>query len=130
MCDRISQEDLEIFLLFLALRRARVIFKPMVWSTEGRPRPETSRLLDAAVRTVRSRRRRRDEDAAALQQRWRHEITVAIQRRKAAMLKAVLPQHSDRQEWLARGGAPRICTTLRPLDDGADGVVECDGCEE
>ena len=105
-----------------------MIFKPMVWSTEGRPHPETSRLLDAAVRTVRSRRG--DVDAVALQQRRRHEITVAIQRRKAAMLKAVLPQRSDRQEWLARGGAPRICTTLRPLGDGTDGVVECDGCEE
>eukprot|EP00973_Karenia_brevis_P008004 1085292-Karenia_brevis.AAC.1 len=54
------------------------------------------------------RRRKGEEEAVSLHQRWRHEITVAIQRRKAAMLRAVIPRRNDRQEWLACGGCPQI----------------------
>ena len=59
-----------------ALRRAGVIFKPMVWSAEGRPHPETVRVMDCTVRMVRSRRG--EEAAAELSRRWRHEIAIAI----------------------------------------------------
>ena len=39
--------------LFPALRRAGVVFRPMVWSAEGRPHAQTTRMLQAAVRIVR-----------------------------------------------------------------------------
>ena len=35
--------------------------------------------------------------------RWRHEIGVVIQRRKAAMVRAVIPRAQARQDWLQRG---------------------------
>ena len=35
--------------------------------------------------------------------RWRHEIQIAIQRRRAAMARAVLPKSSAREEWLLLG---------------------------
>jgi hypothetical protein len=88
--------------LLPSLRRAGVIFQPMVWSTEGRPHPATVRVLESALRMVRLRRG--EEAAVELRGRWRHEITVAIQRRKAAMMRAVMPGRTRRQEWLARGG--------------------------
>ena len=84
-----------------ALRRAGVIFQPMVWSAEGRPHPATVRVLECALRTIRARKGL--EAAAHLRTRWRHEISVAIQRRKAAMIRAALPARSRRQEWLASG---------------------------
>ena len=73
----------------------------MVWSAEGRPHPETVRMLQASVRMVRSRKG--EEDAVHLRSPWQHEIGVAIQRRKAAMIRAVLPCRNARQEWLERG---------------------------
>ena len=40
----------------------------------------------------------------AFRARWKHEIGVAIQRRMAAMLRAVLPKERGRQAWLAGAG--------------------------
>ena len=84
----------------------------MVWSAEGRPHPAAVRVMDCTVRQVRTRRGQ--EAADELQARWRHEIAVALQRRKAAMLRAVLPSRGPRQEWLARGGwlGPSTLPTL------------------
>ena len=85
-----------------ALQRAGVIFQPLVWSAEGRPHPATVRVLESALKMVRSRKGA--EAAAELRGRWRHEITIAIQRRKAAMIRAAMPKQSGRQDWLERGG--------------------------
>ena len=87
-----------------ALRRAGVVFQPLVWSAEGRPHPATTRILDCVIRAVSGRRGK--EAAEDLRARWRHEIAIALQRRKAAMLRAVLPRGTWRQEWLARGSGP------------------------
>ena len=87
-----------------ALRRAGVVFQPMVWSAEGRPHPATVRVLESTLKIVRARKS--IECAAELRSRWRHEIAIAIQRRKAAMIRAVLPDRSSQREWLARGGLP------------------------
>ena len=86
-----------------ALRRAGDIFQPMVGSTEGQPHPATVRVLDCAVRQVRSKRG--EEAATELGKRWRHDLCGALQRRKAAIIRAVLPDRTRRCEWLARGGA-------------------------
>ena len=52
-----------------ALRRAGVIFQPLVWSAEGRPHPATVRILECALRMVRARRG--EEAVAELRGRWR-----------------------------------------------------------
>jgi hypothetical protein len=69
---------------------------------------------------------RRGEDAAAeLKARWKHEIAVAIQRRKAAMIRAVLPARTLRQEWLAQGGWPdgeRQLPSLHPEGEDLEGA--------
>ena len=85
-----------------ALRRAGIIFQPYVLSQEGRPHPAAVRLLECSIRAVRSRRG--EEAAAELRARWRHEISVAIQRRKAAMIRAALPDRGLRSDWMERGG--------------------------
>ena len=94
-----------------ALRRAGVVFQPVVWSAEGRPHPATVRVMDCTVRMVRTRRG--PEAAAELQARWRHEVAIALQRRRAAMLRAVLPARGQRQEWLARGGRLEVSDDAR-----------------
>ena len=85
-----------------ALRRAGVISQPMVFSAEGRPHPATVRTMECTLRMVRARRG--EEAEAELRARWRHEVAVAIQRRKAAMMRACLPDRTRRREWLACGG--------------------------
>ena len=41
--------------------------------------------------------------AKSLQRRWKHEIQIALLRRRAAMTRAVLPNPSARAEWLLSG---------------------------
>ena len=68
------------------------------------------------------RRRRGLVVATELRARWQHEIVVAIQRRKAAMIRACLPSSPLRQEWLAQGGAAGEAgdgNMLPPLDPDA-----------
>ena len=52
-----------------ALRRAGVIFQPLVWSAEGRPHPATVRVMESALRMVRTRKGA--EAAADFRDRWR-----------------------------------------------------------
>jgi len=88
--------------ILYVLRQVGVIFQPMVWSAGGCPHPATVRVMECSVRAVKSRHG--TSAAEDLRRRWRHEIAVAIQRRKAAMIRAALPEKSLRQEWLANGG--------------------------
>ena len=84
-----------------ALRRAGVIFQPLVWSAEGRPHPATVRVMESALRMVRTRKGA--EAAADLRDRWRHEITIAILRRRAAMSRSVVPRRTTWEEWMLAG---------------------------
>ena len=59
------------------------------------------RALECTIRKVRIKKG--EDEAACLRERWAHEIGVAIQRRKAAMMRAVMPARSRRQDWLAAG---------------------------
>ena len=54
--------------------------------------------------------------------RWRHEITVAILRRRAAMTRAVLPRSNPRARWLMAGHSDgeAAVTTRAPQLDGDD----------
>ena len=84
------------------LAAAGISFRPMVWTAEGRPHPAASRTLRYAARLA-STRGGGEAEAQGFLSRWRHEIQVAIQRRRAAMARAVLPQSSTREEWLLHG---------------------------
>ena len=100
--------------LFPALRRAGVVFQPMVWSAEGRPHPAVVRTMEAVVRLVRTKKGL--AAAAHLRARWRHEIAIAIQRRKAAMIRACLPAAVPRRLWLQGRGQASGSTQLPPLE--------------
>lgn len=80
-------------------------FQPLVWSAEGRPRPATTRVLACATKQV--WRQADCVDGSCFAERWRHEIGIAIQRRKAAMIRMVLPSRDVRREWLLSGRLDR-----------------------
>ena len=101
------------------LASAGISFRPLVWTSEGRPHPAATRTLRYAAGLA-TARGGSEADKAGLLRRWRHELQVAIQRRKAAMARAVLPRMSARATWLLTGfveGVP--CSEARepPLDE-------------
>ena len=57
--------------------------------------------------TKRFARRKGLQAAQQFKAKWKHEIAIAIQRRKAAMLRAVLPSLTGRQAWLEGRGEDR-----------------------
>ncbi len=83
------------------LSRAGITFQPMVWSTEGRPHPATTRVLEFALKAA--ARKHGADQVARLRSRWLHEIGIELQRRKAAMMRACLPARGARQTWLLAG---------------------------
>ena len=83
------------------LRQAGITFQPMVWSCEGRPHPATVRIMEFTLAAI--GRKLGAEQVPRIRERWRHEIAVAIQRRKAAMIRSCLPLRGLRQEWLLSG---------------------------
>ena len=72
------------------LQAANIAFRPMVWSADGRPHPAVVRTLKFAA-DLAARRHGGGQATEGLLKRWRHEIGVAIMRRRAAMVRAVLP---------------------------------------
>ena len=113
------------------LRDAGIGFRPMVWTSDGVPHPAAQRTLafaaDIAARKMGTSRK-------ALVKRWSHEVTVAILRRRAAMVRECLPKQTERERWLLGGsiGADVVPWTgrrgegkLRQLDDtGGDSTVD------
>ena len=83
------------------LDRAGVTFQPLVWSTEGRPHPATTRVLEFALQAA--ARKLGADQISQLRARWLHEIAVTLQRRKAAMMRACLPARRARETWLLTG---------------------------
>ena len=55
--------------------------------------------------------------------RWKHEITIAIMRRRAAMSRSVLPRRSAWEDWLLAGVSEQP-----PTDD--DRRSELDAADE
>jgi len=88
------------------LGQAGIVFRPMVWTADGRPHPAVMRTLRYAAGIAVSRSGR-DTTAKALVSRWQHEIQIAILRRRAAMSRAVLPKPTSRELWLLTGLADR-----------------------
>ena len=83
------------------LHAANIAFRPMIWSADGRPHPAVTRTLKYAADIA--ARKRGGVAASALLVRWKHEITVAIVRRRAAMIRAVLPKTGAKQLWTMTG---------------------------
>ena len=83
------------------LARENVGFRPMVWSAEGRSHPVVGRVLAYAADLA--TRKHPDACGKTFVQRWRREIAVAIQKRKARMFKACLPAPTRRSRQLLWG---------------------------
>ena len=97
------------------------------WTADARPHPAVTRTLKFVAETA-ARRRGGQVSAMALQARWKHEITVAIMRRRAAMARAVLPKMRPREIWLLTGHTEATASSdarSPELDDEAGG--ESDG---
>ncbi len=107
------------------LASAGIAFRPLVWTSEGRPHPAATRTLRYAAGLA-AARGGSEADAAGLLRRWRHELRVAIQRRRAAMARAVLPRATAREMWLLTGftgAVPSSDGRAPPLDDGISGTA-------
>ena len=110
------------------LAAAGIVFRPMVWTTCGRPHPAVTRTLKFA--SEQAAHRSESAEPKAILGRWRHEIQVALLRRRAAMARAVLPQMGDREAWLLTG----YCGAVPASDRRTSlltGTIEAEGqCDE
>jgi plasmid replication initiation protein len=88
----------------IELRNAGIVFRPMVWTADGRPHPAATRTLKYAAELAASRNSQQ-ASASSLLGRWRHEVQISILRRRAGMHRAVLPRPSKYEEWLLTGTA-------------------------
>eukprot|EP00973_Karenia_brevis_P047960 6655894-Karenia_brevis.AAC.1 len=75
----------------------------MVWTADGRPHAAVMRTLAYAADIA--ARRQGGIDKAGFLARWKHELSVAILRRRAAMARACLPRKTAREMWLLTGSA-------------------------
>ena len=80
------------------LAAAGISFRPMIWTAKGRPHPAAARTLRYADRLA-ATRGGGAEEVQGFVLRWR----VAIQRRRAAMARSVLPLASASEIWLLSG---------------------------
>ena len=106
------------------LASAGIAFRPLVWTADGRPHPAAMRTLRYAA-GVAATRNGQQTTAASLVTRWKHEVQVAILRRRAAMARAVLARTPAREIWLLTGQADRADgedARAAPLDD--DGTAD------
>eukprot|EP00973_Karenia_brevis_P056367 7839180-Karenia_brevis.AAC.1 len=81
------------------LAQQSISFRPMVWSTEGRPHPAVLRVMAFAAEVA--ARHQWPARAADIRRRWKHEVMVALLRRKAAMIRACLPAPDAKLSFLA-----------------------------
>ena len=112
------------------LRAAGIVYRPLVWTADGRPHPAVTRTLAFAAELA-ATRSSQEVSAQALRARWRHEIQIALLRRRAAMTRAVLPRMAARDVWLLTGhscSVPSSTRRLEPLD--AAGPAELPGGDE
>ena len=101
-----------------AFKRKLRPYRPLVWTADARPHLAAVRTLKYAA-SVAATRLGVQADASALLSRWKHEVTIAILRRRAAMSRAVLPRRSAWAERLLTGtcdDAPSSETRAMQLD--------------
>ena len=83
-------------------RQQNTHYRPLVWTADGRPHPAVTRTLQYAA-DIASSRSGQHLSAKSLHRRWKHEIKIALPRRRAAMARTVHPNPSARAEWLFAG---------------------------
>ena len=88
------------------LSAAGISFRPLVWTADGCPHPAVTRTLQFAAQ-IATTRNNQQASAGSLVARWKHEIQIAILRRRAAMARAVLPKATAQQLWLLSGQVDR-----------------------
>jgi hypothetical protein len=104
------------------LAAAGIVFRPLVWTADGRPHPAAMRTLRYAAGIAVSRNAQQ-ATASSLVSRWKHEAQVAILRRRAAMTRAVLPRVTAQELWLLSGPVDRADgddARVPPLDEDGD----------
>ena len=104
------------------LAAAGIVFRPMVWTADGRPHPAVTRALQFAAQFAVTRNNHQ-ATAASLVARWKHEVQIAILRRRAAMVRAVLPKPTAKQVWLLSGQVDRAdgeCERALPLEEDSE----------
>ena len=84
------------------LRVQGVVYRPLVWTANGRPHPAVTRTVQYAPDIVACRNGHK-MSAKAFQHGWTNEVPIALLRRRAAMTRAVLPNVSARDQWLLSG---------------------------
>jgi len=110
------------------LHSAGIAFRPMIWSADGRPHPAVTRTLKFAV-SIAARRQGGGEAMPGMMARWRHEIGVAIARRRAAMMRSVLPKPNAKELWMMTGvpGDDAIGAKLAEIDEDELDMEEVQG---
>ena len=96
-----------------------IAFRPLVWTADGRPHAAAIRTLRYAA-DIAANRNGQQASAATLVYRWKHEIQIAILRRRAAMTRAVLPKATAEEVWMLSGIIDRDGGSderLPPLDE-------------
>ena len=89
------------------LAAAGVVYRPLVWTADGRPHPAVSQTLGYAAQLAASKAGQSDSPKAFVR-RWQHEVGIAILRRRAAMARAVLPPIPDSLTWLLTGKSDQL----------------------
>ena len=85
------------------LRRQGIVFKPMVWSTEGAPHPVVLRIMAYVCSQAVRRNSDTHKGAKEMMSRWQRELSVALQTRKASMIAACIKAPGPHQQWLLSG---------------------------
>ena len=108
-------------------RQQNIHYRPLVWTADGWPHPAVTRTRQYAT-DIASSRNVQHMSAKSLHRRWKHEIQVALLRRRAAMARAVLPNPSARAVWLFAGIIDRALHRWRrvPALDGGPGDHDLD----
>ena len=83
------------------LTRMGIVYRPLVWSADGRPHPAVTRTMRFAAERAASHGG--GVRAGDLLGRWKHEVMIAILRRRAAMARSVRPGASSWEDWLRTG---------------------------
>ena len=91
------------------LASAGIMFRPLVWTADGRPHPAAFRTLRYALNRAAGQRNEQVK-STQLRARWRHEMMTAILRRRAAMVRSVFPRPLRRAAWLLTGLAEDCVT--------------------
>ena len=102
------------------LRKGGIQYRPMIWTAEGRPHPQTLRMLSQAADRA-ARKAQGGADPREYLRKWCHEIGIALARRRAAMVRATLPAPIGLAAYLS-GSADRA----RPTEEFRLGQLE--GC--